>query len=539
MTETAQQKLQTQFLQAADVIEWCLHSGRTEIDSGIPHATGGGAYGTTSEPVLLQPKIRIHITYELFEPLMTMQLNKAERALDTFRAASTIVHELAHAIWLIRRPKLATKYRTEPFFELERTAELGFSAENVMFGGCVSDLMGASQHILGRDCMPAAAIRSRSSWDTVWYCEYSKGSPNLIPPHPSYYSREDWPIPVEWFFKIQDQGFWDVWAKKFGPKAIHMGPKVVGYRRSVPNTTVTKPDLNDKTLKVGRSKHWAAPEGPYLPWDAAKTPENIAIMNEENARRRKTDSLQDALERRVQDVRNAVVGTGPAWPPPAILPRIIPVIPEPPRYLEIKNHLLNCWYELAIDTMDFNMPEHTMFNYILAEGGLQITFSEWREFLEYSQQTNVLFMYTRIGASTGVLRKIDRGWPPVAVRTRPRPNFFTRPSARSMRMFRRLCLDVIDKWACFEDGFKDHDWNDFYQRLNIRYSYENDRMLLKDAFRRPIRKINRRMFDALVYQSYRTNFMITYGPRNCLRLMTPPSNARERLRPQGDPCPTM
>ncbi|CAD6443668.1 867892e6-dbc8-46d5-bfbf-774fe39b6e0c-CDS [Sclerotinia trifoliorum] len=51
------------------------------------------------------------------------------------------------------------------------------------------------------------------------------------------------------------------------------------------------------------------------------------------------------------------------------------------RYDEIKNYLINQKRELAIDTMKFRMPEHTLHQYIRRNGGINLSAEEWREFL--------------------------------------------------------------------------------------------------------------------------------------------------------------
>jgi hypothetical protein len=60
---------------------------------------------------------------------------------------------------------------------------------------------------------------------------------------------------------------------------------------------------------------------------------------------------------------------------------------------EIKDFLLKHRLQLALDTVDFPMPEHTLYAYILAEGGLSLTADEWRNFLRVCDDTSTLFMY--------------------------------------------------------------------------------------------------------------------------------------------------
>jgi len=46
--------------------------------------------------------------------------------------------------------------------------------------------------------------------------------------------------------------------------------------------------------------------------------------------------------------------------------------PDGLRYDEIRNHLVQNRLELALDTMDFPMPENTLYFYILEVGGIEI-----------------------------------------------------------------------------------------------------------------------------------------------------------------------
>jgi len=63
------------------------------------------------------------------------------------------------------------------------------------------------------------------------------------------------------------------------------------------------------------------------------------------------------------------------------------------RFDEIRNFLLKNRLGLALDTMDFPMPEHTLYAYILAQGGLSLIADEWRAFLRVCHDTRNLFRY--------------------------------------------------------------------------------------------------------------------------------------------------
>ncbi|KAG4431582.1 hypothetical protein IFR05_012937 [Cadophora sp. M221] len=76
---------------------------------------------------------------------------------------------------------------------------------------------------------------------------------------------------------------------------------------------------------------------------------------------------------------------------PKTLSRKIPVMSM--RHEEIGNYLFNNIRELPLDTMDFPMPEHILFNYVLVNGGLTITADEWRDFLIVTSEGNLLFKF--------------------------------------------------------------------------------------------------------------------------------------------------
>lgn len=55
--------------------------------------------------------------------------------------------------------------------------------------------------------------------------------------------------------------------------------------------------------------------------------------------------------------------------------------PEPPRFLEIREYLVNNWNQLALGTLHFFIVEHILFEYINRNGGIRIAASEFRRFL--------------------------------------------------------------------------------------------------------------------------------------------------------------
>ncbi|CZR54311.1 uncharacterized protein PAC_04195 [Phialocephala subalpina] len=429
--------------------------------------------------------------FEMFEPLMSTNLNPAERALEIFRAANTVLHETGHAMWDIWTTN-ALQLLPEPFFEDERTSELGFSAENSMFGGVTEQLISLLDASLGKERLPAATIlaevhgrvvwerhllilHDRSSWDTICHSEYTEGFPVLQPVYNDYCTKEEWPIPVIWFFKIHNPEFWNVHVRHWGAESTRMGPKTIGGRQVVPDTTVGRP--SKQTPGRVFTREWYHSDRVQLSVSPAIMSQNeIDATESENKRRNYAQFLIETMYDQDQEMRNRntvlpqslMVGpprppaanptnpvdpTNPNPPPsPDSLPDLVPI---PPRFDEITKYLLSKYQRLALDTLNFRIAEHTLYHYILHEGGLSLTATEWREFLVYCNSGQIgphLFLYRRTGVSTGVVRKIMNGWPSlsdpkgVKIVAKERPDSFIRPSTDIMKAFTKYAQRAISRY---------------------------------------------------------------------------------------------
>jgi hypothetical protein len=91
-SEQGIKQLQDAFLKVAGNIDWEFQASRISTHSGLPFPSTGNAMGLTSDNYVNNPKV--YVSLELFESLIGADLNQAEIALDVFRAASTILHEL-------------------------------------------------------------------------------------------------------------------------------------------------------------------------------------------------------------------------------------------------------------------------------------------------------------------------------------------------------------------------------------------------------------------------------------------------------------
>lgn len=118
----------------------------------------------------------------------------------------------------------------------------------------------------------------------------------------------------------------------------------------------------------------------------------------ENARRRRGKRITDALAQymaqmeTIDDIQSQAILFNQALPPK--LPPEVPSLAPCPRFNEIQNFLFKNRLELALDSMDFPVPEHTLYNYILERGGIQLDADEWRAFLRICRDKKNLFRYT-------------------------------------------------------------------------------------------------------------------------------------------------
>lgn len=138
------QRLKRFFLKASENIIFTLSSGHNDFDTGLPLGPGRFMYGCSymGKPGVF-PKARVIISFELLEALMRTDLTPAERAIENYRLANTMIHETAvsalwlHAYFLMRFANLQKHafFRTiiwdhwpgleaEPFFEDEIVSEL-------------------------------------------------------------------------------------------------------------------------------------------------------------------------------------------------------------------------------------------------------------------------------------------------------------------------------------------------------------------------------------------------------------------------------
>jgi hypothetical protein len=242
----------------------------------------------------------------------------------------------------------------------------------------------------------------KTNWFTDRHEEYTA---HMIPldrqPVPQgqvdpYYTYEYWPIPTAWQVSVFRSDLWDTYVRNMGSNATQMGPITYGtrtlnkdryevakyssisntafesvgyYDELVPNNSMTDQEKVEMGFELGRRHHTSA------------------IMRRQLNTIRSIANMDDVLyERSVEEVDSSDTSDEESDPQPA------PTF-DYPRYLEISEYLFDNRnpLELALDTMDFDMPEATLYRYIQNRGGLAISPQEFRNFLIYADSQNDLF----------------------------------------------------------------------------------------------------------------------------------------------------
>ncbi|ESZ90220.1 hypothetical protein SBOR_9390 [Sclerotinia borealis F-4128] len=177
-------------------------------------------------------RIQTFINVEAIEPLFYQydDLSDSERAALTFRTATTISHEVIHAIGYyqaLRRlgPRIFTNHR-EGYYEHEQMAELGWSWQWAMHGGI--------------DCKVPKNARTRrllASFSETIFPSFTtqgfagKNEPVLLsPPIPRH--SDLYPIGVQFYEDVHSQDFWDLMVRGFGGRIFQYRTVKEGTRMS-------------------------------------------------------------------------------------------------------------------------------------------------------------------------------------------------------------------------------------------------------------------------------------------------------------------
>jgi len=167
---------------------------------------------------------------------------------------------------------------------------------------------------------------------------------------------------------------------RYGQSVTHMGPRTYGSRY-------------DAGAKV-RTASTNFPDGGFEADVVIKdtmTVDEKQRVDFENDRRAKVRGIKAAME----ELRSQ---------PPVMDPKVALALsieqgdyieprfePPCPQFDEIRQFLYANRTSLVLDTMDFEIPEHLLYSYVVAAGLMDLTPTEWRGFLIQCNRTAELF----------------------------------------------------------------------------------------------------------------------------------------------------
>ncbi|KUJ10907.1 uncharacterized protein LY89DRAFT_252084 [Mollisia scopiformis] len=159
-------------------------------------------------------KIFIWLDIDMLKPLLRTDINSADRMMIDWQVANTIAHELMHAL---NSTKNIYEYdeeeSMEPFFREEPISEVGNSFESAInFGFTV-------EFNLRKQMLPLG-FWHRRNWPTVDDIRRTNDPFILTNPGPAM-DDEYYPIPVQAWEDMQQEGFWDILVRKFGHGVLH------------------------------------------------------------------------------------------------------------------------------------------------------------------------------------------------------------------------------------------------------------------------------------------------------------------------------
>ncbi|KAJ5041224.1 uncharacterized protein L3040_005772 [Drepanopeziza brunnea f. sp. 'multigermtubi'] len=499
-------RVDAQFRVAAQAIRFRIWSGYTNYATGLaikePWVCGATSWELSSN------NIRINIALELIQPLLSAQLNAAERMACQFRIASTLVHETAHAMWEYKRntdpdPEFH-RLDAEPYFEGEVLAELGWSLEDKLWGGEPMDIL-ANSYSRGGPGLASAGF-FKTNWFVDRHKDYS-AAPLLehvvhIPPHDDPYYRHDYyPLSTSWFRSLFDRNLWDSQARQFRASATKMQPCYIGTTANYVNRQTEHEQIDSFTRQFDGTGVLAVSPG-------APAVEQARITAEISRRNHAND----------------IFGRMRVFVPVVPVTEEPPDDPDPPepvytcaRWDEIAQYLFDHRDpdDLALDTLDFPMPEQNLYKnvYDYGMGMPGITPEELRDFLRVCHQRKLLFGYTPFPAG-GTVHRLPTGWP-----ERDAEFQFVREGRTNPMHIANL--DALIRDPAFQHRLYAEygDYRDIYyehlrlamQRLGARTNTANSSMRFGEM---------RSVVNSLATGNY-----ITIGPRGSARMIWPIAQA--------------
>ncbi|CAI4213145.1 unnamed protein product [Parascedosporium putredinis] len=221
-----------------DSVQWCVQGDPGSWAITATHVWPPPNHGRVNQFVL--------INADVLMPLLEPTYSESEKLAASFVLATTMLHELGHAFsssgeTLLCSPKavLGSLYRadhkqffkdayaifkhnlTEPYFESEQVAEVGFAFENWLFGGAATSLLSNMSRELPEDYWYNTSACRMERWPSPAHEENKFGAPVLgwPPSHPDPYQLC---LPIHTFEKLFSKEFWDVVIPSHGLGALRI-----------------------------------------------------------------------------------------------------------------------------------------------------------------------------------------------------------------------------------------------------------------------------------------------------------------------------
>ncbi|TGO28733.1 hypothetical protein BPAE_0024g00660 [Botrytis paeoniae] len=374
-------------------ISWGFGVGQVSLECFPQDGTytNGITVGPRNSLLNLKGTTFILIAHDLVEPLLNPNLLPEDRALDTFQIVSVVLHELTHAMVTYLSAKMKdtdSRYDGEPYFMDEPIAETGFSMQTSIFGGIDIPLV-SGLDLPGKSC--GGMVQNSEIVDI----------------------RASYPVPVDWFMWLHDQSFWSFYLRAFGPKATHMGPKIVGqwnFKSDQLYATAPKGDEDITSIDV-----------PSL----ARESEMVSVYIE-NARRRRVGRIME----RAQNINPKQPGHYHYSQRVALKDKAPYSGQACPRYDEIKKYFEDNRTALGLGAMKFIIPSPLLRSYVVRHGGINLTNSEWTNFFVVANGHKEMFTYSH--AAHGMIGLLKDGWrrPEIPIGPVRQPSLLRRVSTR-------------------------------------------------------------------------------------------------------------
>ncbi|CAD6442137.1 8010588e-ef91-4fb5-adf5-f8a3efb3b9b0 [Sclerotinia trifoliorum] len=385
-SEAARRNVRNKLLNFSKNIYFSLTSCFVDSTSGVKifDASRGSIAGSTIASSIDNICV-INLDFRSISALLpgtVEKLNVAERRLIHCDFAITIIHELAHAIYQqeckVSHPDYGGMLR-EIYFEQEVTSELGISLEQTLFGGITAGIRGPSgegkiAHLEGGGM--AYDINTR------YLQGYNGDHPVLLNKPPTFNKCTFWPVPVSWFLNMGSKSKFELFVRKYG---LHNAryTRIVGSEFEV--------DSDGDAAQVSRH--------PFVEFEG--------IPDKNRHAESSMDRLESQRPQKRRRVEHAIVREAVCRQPQRSLEEELGVdneetvdskdedqdLPPCPRFHEISRYLIDNRRQLALHTMCFAMPEHTLRDYIRRLGGLKISAQEWRTYLLHCNSIPYLFRF--------------------------------------------------------------------------------------------------------------------------------------------------